>query len=273
MKVLLWLIILAAAALVALNFGGGYLAGRQADQTQAVLFKQARRLTVSPRPNLPPVVKKYLDRAAPAQMPKPAKIMIRQQGLCRLRPDQGFSSFKSVQAYTTSPPGFVWSADMSYLPGVSLRTLDWLIGRRAVFSQKWFGLVKSAQAAGPEMAASSLIRYLAEAVWFPQALRPTDRLTWEAIDSHSARAKLTAAGVTVGGVFSFDDQGRVIAFRAERRRLLNGRLVATPWLVEYAGHDQISGEEVPLICRASWQTPQGKFTYRQIKLLDIKIAE
>lgn len=51
--------------------------------------------------------------------------------------------------------------------------------------------------------AGSLMRYLAELVWLPTALLPSENLRWTPIDDHRALATLTDSGTTVSLEFSF----------------------------------------------------------------------
>jgi hypothetical protein len=71
------------------------------------------------------------------------------------------------------------------------------------------GLVPVAGQQGtPEIAASALWRYLAEAVWLPTALLPSGRLTWTAVDDRTARATLRDRGATAVADFHFGPAGR-----------------------------------------------------------------
>lgn len=74
---------------------------------------------------------------------------------------------------------------------------------------------------------NELVRYLAEAVWFPTALLPTHGVEWEAIDDRSARAILGHRGVTASLVFWFDDRNEVERVTTERYRQEADS--STPW--------------------------------------------
>ena len=55
-----------------------------------------------------------------------------------------------------------------------------------------FGLVTVADVRGtPAAAQRELLRYFAEAAWYPTALLPSQGVCWEAIDDFTARATLT----------------------------------------------------------------------------------
>jgi len=76
------------------------------------------------------------------------------------------------------------------------------------------------------------MRFLAEAVWYPTALLPSQGVHWEAIDDVSAKARLTDGAITVSLDFRFDGNGLVTGTRAAaRHRMVNGKLVVTHKLI------------------------------------------
>ena len=63
----------------------------------------------------------------------------------------------------------------------------------------------------------ALQRYLAESVWFPTSLLPSQGVTWEGIDNTKARATITDSGITVSLEFKFNQKGEVISVYAPER--------------------------------------------------------
>ena len=67
------------------------------------------------------------------------------------------------------------------------------------------GLVTLADIRGTsEVAQGELLRFLAEAAWYPTALLPSQGVRWEALDGISARATLTD-GATMVALARSDD--------------------------------------------------------------------
>ena len=60
-------------------------------------------------------------------------------------------------------------------------------------------------------------RYLAESVWLPTALLPSERLSWSAIDASHARATLQDGPVTVSLDFEIGLGGEILAVKAPSR--------------------------------------------------------
>ena len=57
------------------------------------------------------------------------------------------------------------------------------------------------------LAEGELMRYLAEAAWYPTALLPSQGARWQALDERSARATLSDGSLTLDLSFEFNDAG------------------------------------------------------------------
>lgn len=113
----------------------------------------------------------------------------------------------------------------------------------------------------PEAAQGELMRFLAEAVWYPTALLPSQGIRWEA-DAGSAKATLTDGVTTASLVFQFNEEGLISGVRAAARpRTVNGALVATPWKGRFWGYDMRDGMRVPLEGEVAWELPEGSWPY------------
>ena len=60
-----------------------------------------------------------------------------------------------------------------------------------------------------------MLRYLGEIVWVPSAAL-SDYITWEEMDSTTARATMSYEGITASGIFKFDENGAFVSFEAGR---------------------------------------------------------
>ena len=68
---------------------------------------------------------------------------------------------------------------------------------------------------GDELARGELMRYLAEAAWYPTALLPGQGVRWQAVDEHSADATLRDGAVEMTLRFVFSADGLLEAVRTE----------------------------------------------------------
>jgi len=118
------------------------------------------------------------------------------------------------------------------------------------------------QPSTPELAHGELMRFFAEAAWYPTALLPSQGVTWEAIDESQASATRTDGTVTVKLVFQFDAQGLISSVRSDGRyRTVEGVQVATPWQGRFWGYEMQEGMLVPLDGEVEWLLADGPKPY------------
>ena len=132
------------------------------------------------------------------------------------------------------------------------------------------------QPSTPELAQGELMRFLAEAVWYPTALLPSQGIVWEAVDDSQARATLSDGPVTVTLLFHFNAQGLVDTVSAAGRyREVAGSQVATPWQGRFWDYQRRDGMLVPLAGEVGWQLEKGPKPYwrGQIDRVDYEYAQ
>lgn len=118
------------------------------------------------------------------------------------------------------------------------------------------------QTGTPELAHGQLMRFLAEAAWYPTALLPSQGVLWEGIDDTSARASLTDGSAAASLEFPFDGAGLIRTVRSSGRyRLLYGEQVPTPWQGRFWRYELREGMPVPLEGEVEWLLPEGPKAY------------
>jgi hypothetical protein len=130
--------------------------------------------------------------------------------------------FTSQQRVVTHRPGFLWEAKVSMLPGLVVRVLDSYIAGAGLLNAAILGLVPVAKVSGGgEIARGGFMRFLAEAVWYPTALLPSQGVRWEAVDDRSANATIVDGPLTLTLLFRFND-GRLDRLGARPRARRHG---------------------------------------------------
>ena len=138
--------------------------------------------------------------------------------------------FTSQQRVITRRPGFVWDAHVMMFPGVPVHVHDAHIAGTGLLHGAVSGLVTVVDMAeSPELARGELMRFFAEAAWYPTALLPSQGVRWEAVDDSSAHATLTDGPLTLKLLFRFNAEGLIDSVRAEaRERVVDGKTVTAP---------------------------------------------
>jgi hypothetical protein len=171
--------------------------------------------------------------------------------------------FKSQQWVVTGRPGFLWAARMEIVPGLAVRAHDAYIGGEGMLRVAVLGLFAMADLHGPgDIAQGELMRFFAEAAWYPTALLPSPGVRWEAVDEYSAKATLVDGTLSLTMLFSFNDAGLIESLHVDARAATVGNtIVMIPWEARLSNYQECNGMLVPLSGEASWLPPQGPRPY------------
>ena len=168
---------------------------------------------------LPPPVQRYFRAVLQDGQPIIAAAQIRHAGQCNTGETQAtWRWFTSSQVTMPRRPGFDWDGRIGMGPGVRVFVHDAYIAGEGRLHVALLGLVPLVDLRGtPEVAQGELMRFLAEAVWYPTALLPSQGVRWEALDGLSARATLTDGATTVALEVQFDTAGLISSVRTPAR--------------------------------------------------------
>ncbi len=174
-----------------------------------------------------------------------------------------WTSFTSTQRVVTWRPGFVWDGRIRILPGLPVRVHDAYVAGVGILHPAALGLFTLMDLRGTgEVAQGELMRYLAEAAWYPTALLPGHGVRWEPVDERCARATLTDGALSVDLLFRFGDDSLIESVRSEARgRTVEGRVIPTPWEGRWSDYQRRDGLLVPLSGEVAWLLPEGRKPY------------
>lgn len=174
-----------------------------------------------------------------------------------------WKSFTARQRFQTARPGFVWDARIMMFPGVPVRVVDAFIAGEGLLRPTILGLFNmGAQQGKGEIARGELMRHLAESVWFPTALLPSQGVIWTAIDDNSANATMTDGPVSVTLLFRFGADGLVASIHSDSRAMQVGKAtVLMPWECRLSNVHTQNGMRVPMTGEVLYLTPEGERPY------------
>ena len=252
-KVLIGVLLTALVAAVGASTIGSARWGRATRQARDAILGTAR--PPQPADTVPPApVRRYLEWAAPPGHPAIRLARVRQAGEFLLNPPDDWAPFSASQLFGVRPPAMLWDATIQMLPLVSIRVRDSYIDGIGSMHGAVLGLFTVLRDRGPsEMARASLMRYLAEAAWFPSRLQPSDALSWRPVDDTTAVATLRDGAVTVSLEFRFDASGAIRTVYAERRFRGHDLDPAwAPWIGRFSEYRAFDGYRVPTRGVVAW---------------------
>lgn len=212
---------------------------------------------------LPAPVQRYFRAALRPGQPMIAALTLEHAGTFNLSErGERWLRFSSRQRVVLAQPGFDWDARIRLLPGLAIRVHDAYVDGCGILTARLLGLPLVNQRDSPELARGELMRFLAEAAWYPTALLPSQGVQWTALDASRARADFADRGSRVSLEFDFGTDGLITTVRAEDRgRTVRGRTVPTPWEGRWSHYAERDGMQVPLEGEVAWLLADGRKPY------------
>jgi hypothetical protein len=219
---------------------------------------------------LPEPVQRYLRYAVPEGHPPIRIARLTQEGVFRTAVGQKWMPMQAEQCFTPNPPAFVWQAKVRPAPLLWIAVRDTYDRKRGNVLVRLLSTMPLADATGPEIDVSSLIRYLAEMVWFPTAFLDDSRIAWEAIDANRARATITDGALRGSLVCTFDGEGKMTRCTTGERYMMAGkRVTGERWTGHFRRYEEREGFRIPTEIEAEWNLAGGDFSYGRIRVTGI----
>ena len=209
---------------------------------------------------LPEPVKRYLKYAGIEGKRELLRLRISQKGEIRTDRDQKWMPFRAQQFISTSKPGFLWRANT-----FPILVRDMFDGNRGSMRINFLGLRNLAIAETREIDQGSLIRYLAEMVWYPTAFLRKE-INWHPMDESTAMATITVGKTTAEGVFHFNAKGEIEMFTAKRYREIHGHFELDKWIAHVEEYRNAEGFMIPFKGTVTWKLQEGDLDYFRFEL-------
>jgi len=213
---------------------------------------------------LPVPVQKYFRAVLKDGQPMVLTVIIEHSGTFNMsETGEQWKPFTSTQRVITQRPGFDWEGRIEMMPGLTVRVHDAYIAGKGILNASLFGLVSLVNLRDtPEMAQGELMRFFAEAAWYPTALLPSQGVDWESVDDTSAKATLKDGENTLMLLFRFNKNGLIKSVRAEARgRTVEGKVIPTPWEGRWENYEIRDGMLIPVSGEVAWVLPEGPKPY------------
>lgn len=212
---------------------------------------------------LPAPVARYFEFALRPEQPIIFRARFEQRGTFRRTPADDWHPFTAVQDVTAVPPSFVWDAKIHLAPLTTAHVRDSYVDGEGAMKGKLGGLLTIVDVRGtPELATAALLRWLAEAPWYPTALLPRAGLIWTPVEANRARVTVMDGTATASLDMRFGRRGEIVASSARRHRDVDGEMVLTPWRGQYGAYERVDEMMIPTEAAVSWLLESGEeFAY------------
>lgn len=126
-------------------------------------------------------------------------------------------------------------------------------------------------AKGKSMDKSALVTFLNDMIFFPSAML-IPKVKWSAINDTCARATISDHGITVSGIFFFNNQDEIVNFVTDDRTYDDGRgdVRKARWWTPMREHSSVNNVRIPFEGGAEWDFFDHRFLYANFKFSEIE---
>ena len=216
---------------------------------------------------LPQSVQKWLIDAGAIGENEIRTVSLKQSGWMRLKPEQEkWTKAEAEQTITTNPPSFVWTVKTNMAP------FGQVVGRDSFESGKANMLIKAAGllpivhvSNDAKTDESALQRFLMEMAWYPTAAL-NSYITWEELNSTTARATMAYRGISGSADFYFTEHGELQKVVAYRYKDNGAQATRLPCVADIKAHHSAGAFKIPSTIEINWYLEEGKFTWYKFEV-------
>ncbi len=234
---------------------------------------EKRIITENNIQHLPLPVKNWLNHSGVIGKPYIYLGKVLQKAEIKMKPEQeNWMNATAIQYTTIEIPAFIWTVDVKMNSFLNFQGRDKFENGKGEMLIKIYSLINVVNETGEKLDEGSIQRYLGEMVWFPSlALSPY--ISWEPIDSLTAKATMTYKGTSGSGTFYFSPEGDFIKFSAMRYMGNDPDAKRHDWVLLVDEHKSFEGIKVPSKMTATWKLDSKDWTWIKLEITDIKYNE
>lgn len=228
------------------------------------------KVTLEELSELPQPVSNWLKSSGVVNNEKINFVWLRQEAKMKMNPEQQtWNHITAEQWFSIEAPAFIWEVKMDILPFLKIVGRDKFFEGKGEMLIKIFSLFNVVNEKGVKMDEGTLQRFLGEIVWFPTAaLSPY--ITWEEIDSLTAKATMDYKGTKGSGTFHFNKKGDFIRYSALRYKGNEPNAKRYKWEINVSEYEVMNGVRIPVKMTATWKLDKGDWTWLDLEVKEIK---
>ena len=269
LAIILMIFIVCAAVTTIAKFQFAQRVAEEVDQFYKGIEDAQGTVQLSDLEKIPPAVQKWLLHSQVVGKERVIAARTKQEISLRLKADQPWMKGEVEQYFRMAEPGFIWHADIQMAPLLHISGRDKYVDGHGKMLIKALSLVTVADGQGKEIDQGSLLRYLAEMMWFPAAAL-NNYIQWRELSDTSAEATMSYEGVTASGIFTFNEQGEALGFEAERYGEFDGEYRLETWACAIQEYQEFKGMMVPSQGDLIWKLDSGDFHWYHFKVKELE---
>ena len=211
---------------------------------------------------LPEPVQRYFKLVLKEGQPYINYIRLKHDGQFKTDLKKDWVNITGEQYFTTQKPGFIWKGKTSLFVA-----RDMYIADQGRLIATILSLINVVDAQGDQYNEGELLRWLAESVWFPTNLLPSERLQWSVIDHSSANLTFKYKSLSLFYIVLFNNAGEITEMQTQR--YMNGKRSET-WICKMYDYKLLNEIIIPTSAEALWRLKEGDFSYAKFNVKAIE---
>ena len=221
---------------------------------------------------LPDSVANWLTNIGVFKSKRIKSISFNQEGLMKLSPDQkDYYKPEATQVVNVVEPGFLWTVDISMMPLINTKGMDFMYDGEGSMKIKVGYIVPVVnEKPNEKLNESTLSRYLLELPWYPTAALES-YISWEEISDYIAEATINYKGIETSAKFFFDEDFQLTKIEALRYKEVTEDAERKKCIGEIKNYTEVDDLLIPDEIDVSWIENGEKFTWYKVQLKNINI--
>jgi hypothetical protein len=198
-------------------------------------------------------------------------VKITEEGEMHSSPGSKSIPFTAEQTISAVQSEFRWDARLQTGPIKTLFVTDAYEKGNGFLIAKVAGFIPVANLRGPDFDKGEIQRYLASIPMCPAALFNHTSLEWTSIAPQILRVRDRKDPTEATVNLEIDAEGRPVACRADRPRLVGKRAILTPWSGIFSDFKEYSGLRIPSRLKVLWHLPETEYVYFQSEIRSFEV--
>ena len=232
----------------------------------AILFanteKSSKIYSVNQLEGLPEPVQKYFNYVLKDGQMYISSVRLTHNGFFKTDLNKKFIVITGEQYFSADKPQFIWKGVTSMFTA-----RDFFIEDKGGLIATLLNIYNIVDAKGANFDEGELQRWLAESVWFPTNLLPSDYVNWSAIDANSAKLSFKYKTTAFDFIVRFNAIGEIIEIEGDRFMTADKK---AKWVCKMANYQERNGVKIPISDQAIWRLKDGDQVYAKFEVQKIE---
>lgn len=212
--------------------------------------------------DLPEPVQRYFKSVLKHGQPYISSVRLEHNGIFKTDLKKGYINIAGEQHFSVRQPQFIWKGTTTMFTAI-----DSYIANTGSLKVFLLNIFKVAESKGVTSDEGELQRWVAESVWFPTNLLPSEMVKWTAIDANSAKLSFRYKEILFHFTVSFNAFGDIITMQTQRFMTDEKR---EAWICKMSSYKEVSGLRIPFSAEVLWRLSSGDCSYAKFEIQKIE---